>query len=175
MCTIALIKLYHYHRGIVEDSIHLLGPERVCVKPQHSTTMDHHIDCDPTLQFQGIETRKFTSPTHPLTHPRIQSVCCLLLDPKEENNGRTEVLSGYHQYFQLGARYFKPYIKPSSMSDYSTFLPVVLKDVFAEHLASFKEYVKHLYDNKKKLLPLEQTPLGKEIKEKKKKIGRRKK
>lgn len=143
-----------------EDVIHLYGPERVCVKAQGSTDMPRHIDCDLLLQSASNKKIIPSAATHPETMFRIQSIGCLQIDSKEKHNGRTEVLAGYHKYFKLGALYFKDCIKASEAVSGRNFFPIVVQEVFAKHLDTFKEYITEFYDKKGKLLPFEKTPLA---------------
>lgn len=153
--------LYASLTGKEEDCIYLYGPERVCVKPQGSTHMPKHIDCDITCYKENSEI-KTSSQTHPLSMFRIQTITCLQIDTEEKNNGRTDLLSGYNNYFLLGAYFFRKIIPRPKQEFGHFFTPVVVEQVFSKHLNSFLEHVDSLYDKKNKLLPRENTPYSKE-------------
>lgn len=153
-------KLYHQLTGKREDSVYIYGPDRVCVKPEGSTDMPRHIDCD----LLSTDTRKDVTPSppnYPNSYFRIQSIGCLQIDSKEKNNGRTEVLSGYHNYFRLGAKFFSQYLPPTASTQGRNFVPIVVQEVFAKHLDDFIAYVDSFYSSAQ-LLPFEETPLSEE-------------
>lgn len=149
--------LYTSLTGVEEDIIYLYGPDRVCVKPKGATHMPKHIDCN-LVCYEEEEENK-TAPTNPLTMFRVQVVTCLQIDTEAKNNGRTEVLSGYNNYFLLGAYYFrKSFTTDNKPGRY--FSPLVVEEIFSKHLNTFLEYIDSFY-HKKKLLPKEETPLSK--------------
>ncbi len=154
----AICTLYSLLTGKQEDCIYLYGPDRVCVKPQGATHMPKHIDCNIACYEEDEETKSVQN--NPLSMFRIQTVTCLQIDPETKNNGRTEILSGYNNYFLLGAYYFRKMFS----SEYKIgilFTPVIVQEVFAKNLPEFLEYVDSFY-KKGKLLPKEKTPLKKE-------------
>jgi hypothetical protein len=153
--------LYSVLSGKEEDCIYLYGPERVCVKPQGSTHMPKHIDCDITCYKENTDL-KHSPQTHPLSMFRVQTITCLQIDTEEKNNGRTDLLSGYNNYFLLGAYFFRKIIPKPKEEVGHRFTPVVVQEIFSKHLDSFLEHINDLYDKKGKLLPKEDTPYSKE-------------
>lgn len=143
-----ITKHYTSLTGIEEDIIYLYSPDRVCVKPKGDTHMPKHIDCN----LVCYEEENKTAPTNPLTMFRVQVVTFLQIDTEAKNNGRTEVLSGYNNYFLLGAYYFRKSFTPENKPG-RYFSPLVVEEIFSKHLNSFH--------HKKKLLPKEETPLSK--------------
>ena len=152
-----ICQLYTVLTGKEEDCVYPNGPDRVCVKPKGATHMPKHIDCDIICYKEKEEEENKTSQTCPLSMYRVQTVTCLQIDTKAKNNGRTEVLGGYNNYFHLGAYYFRKIFQNK------TEVPVVVQEVFSKHLDEFLEYVDSFY-KKGKLLSREKTPLKKERK-----------
>jgi hypothetical protein len=154
--------LYTALSGKEEDCIHLYGPDRICIKPKNSTDMDFHIDCDLVDQGKGQIP---SSATHPLTMFRVQTVCTVMCDYEEKFNGRTEILSGYNNYFVLGTKFFAKHMSLIRHKNGREFRPLVLNDVFKKHLPSFLEHVKSFYyEDDESLVPFEKSGLKEEEK-----------
>lgn len=147
----AIKALYSSVRVEEEDCVYLYGPDRVGVKPPGGTDMKKHIDCDILSLERELDLKISSAPTHPLTMPRVQAVACLRCDTSAKNNGNTEVLSGYNQYFELGALFFKGKIKESKNLRGRKFSPIQLEDVFKKHLDSFIDFVHTFYESDQKI------------------------
>ena len=151
----SICDLYHSLRGKKEHCIYLYGPDRVGIKSTGSTDMPKHIDCNilSLLDLEKTQTEiKRTAPTSPLLMPRIQAVACLSCDIESKHNGNTEVLSGYHHYFELGALFFKDKISPKTDAlGGRKFVPIQLEDILKKHLESFIVFVKTFYQENIKI------------------------
>jgi hypothetical protein len=159
--------LYECLTGIKEDSIYLYGSDRVAIKAKGSTDMPYHIDCNIVYNgrpcFSENDVEFISAPTHPLTMFRIQSIVTLQIDSEEKFNGRTEILSGYNRYFLLGIKFFSRYFPLKKYKKGREFVPIILTDVFKQHLSSFLEYVKSFYfEDTEKLIPFAETSLKEE-------------
>ena len=147
----AIKTLYSSVRGKEEDCVYLYGPDRVGLKPPGGTDMKKHIDCDILSLDRESDTKISSAPTHPLLMPRVQAVACLRCDTSVKNNGNTEVLSGYNQYFELGALFFGDKIKETKNFKGRKFSPIQLEDVFKKHLYSFIDFVHTFYESDRKI------------------------
>lgn len=151
----SICKLYRSMTKRNETCVFLYGPDRVGVKPPGGTDMKKHIDCD-ILSLENPQDTKMdlnihSPPTQPLLMPRIQAVACLQCDTTLLKNGNTEVLSGYNQYFELGALFFKDKIKDSKNFNGRKFEPIQMEDIFRVHLKNFMKFVKTFYEEDTKV------------------------